>query len=107
MIKAATRWIRAAEEKALVQSMTVTVEGRDIALFRTPEGIFALDDICSHEFSRLSEGEIWEGEVFCPKHGSRFDLKTGAVTGLPATQPVRSHKVKVEDGVIYLLWEDR
>ncbi len=107
MIKAATRWVRAAEEKALLRSMCVTIEGHDVALFRTPGGLFALDDICSHEFSRLSEGEVWEGEVYCPKHGSRFDLRTGAVTGLPATEPVRTHQVKVEDGVIYLLWEGK
>ncbi len=100
-------WIRVASDEDLVTSMCVTVEGRAIALFRTEEGVFALDDVCSHEYSRLSEGEVWAGEVYCPKHGSRFSLATGAVTGLPATQPVRSWPVKVEDGGIWIAWQSQ
>ena len=100
-------WVRVAAEDELVTSLSVTVEGRAVALFRTEEGVFALDDVCSHEYSRLSEGEIWEGEVYCPKHGSRFSLATGAVTGLPATQPVRSWPVKVENGGIWIAWQSQ
>ena len=100
-------WVRVASEEELVTSLSVTVEGRPVALFRTEEGIFALDDICSHEYSRLSEGEIWAGEVYCQKHGSRFNLRTGAVTGLPATQPVRTWAVKVENGEIWIAWQSQ
>jgi nitrite reductase/ring-hydroxylating ferredoxin subunit len=71
-------------------------------LFRTEEGIFALDDICSHEYSRLSEGEVEDGQVACAKHGSRFDLRTGEVTGFPATRPVRTWAAKAEEGWIWL-----
>jgi nitrite reductase/ring-hydroxylating ferredoxin subunit len=97
-------WVRVAAEEELVTSMSVSVESHPVALFRTEEGIFALDDICSHEYSRLSEGEIWGGEVYCQKHGSRFNLRTGAVTGLPATQPVRTWRAKIEDGGIWVAW---
>ena len=100
-------WVKVASHADLVTSLCVTVEGQAVALFRTDEGIFALDDVCSHEYSRLSEGEIWDGEVYCPKHGSRFALATGAVTGLPATQPVRSWPVKVEDGEIWIEWQSQ
>ena len=95
-------WVRAAAEEELVTTLSVSVEGHPVALFRTEEGIFALDDICSHEYSRLSEGEIWAGEVYCQKHGSRFNLRNGAVTGLPATQAVRTWPVKVEAGTIWI-----
>jgi len=97
-------WVRVASEEDLVTSMSVSVEGHPVALFRTEEGIFALDDICSHEYSRLSEGEIWAGEVYCQKHGSRFNLRTGAVAGLPATQPVRTWNAKIENGGIWVAW---
>jgi nitrite reductase/ring-hydroxylating ferredoxin subunit len=97
-------WVRVADETDLVTSIAVNVEGHPVAVFRTDEGIFALDDICSHEYSRLSEGEIWAGEVYCQKHGSRFNLRTGAVTGLPATQPVRTWGAKIEDGGIWIAW---
>ncbi len=95
-------WVRVAAEADLVTTMSVNVGGSPVALFRTEEGVFALDDICSHEYSRLSEGEVWAGEVYCQKHGSRFNLRTGAVTGLPATQPVRAWAVKVESGQIWI-----
>ncbi len=95
-------WVKVAREADLVTSLSVDVQGVPVAIFRTEEGIFALDDICSHEYSRLSEGEVWAGEVYCPKHGSRFHLRTGAVTGLPATKPVRSWPLKVENGEIWV-----
>jgi len=91
-----------ASETELVSTMSVTVDGSEVALFRTDDGIFALDDICSHEYSKLSEGDVWGGEVYCQKHGSRFNLRTGAVTGLPATKPVGTWGVKVEDGGIWV-----
>ena len=95
-------WVRVASAEELVSAMSVTVDGAPVALFRTDEGIFALDDICSHEYSKLSEGDVWAGEVYCQKHGSRFNLRTGAVTGLPATKPVAAWDVKVENGEIWI-----
>ena len=95
-------WIKVASDGELVSSLSVTVDGQPVALFRTEGGVFALDDICSHEFSRLSEGDVWDGEVYCQKHGSRFNLRTGAVTGLPATKPVGAWDVKVENGDIWV-----
>lgn len=95
-------WIRVASLGELVSTMSVTMDGVPVALFRTDQGIYALDDICSHEYSRLSEGDVWAGEVYCQKHGSRFNLRTGAVTGLPATKPVGAWEVKVENGEIWI-----
>jgi 3-phenylpropionate/trans-cinnamate dioxygenase ferredoxin component len=97
-----SNWFRVASAGELVSALSVSVDGDPVALFRTDEGIFALDDICSHEYSRLSEGDVWAGEVYCQKHGSRFNLRTGAVTGLPATMPVRTWDVKVENGDIWI-----
>jgi 3-phenylpropionate/trans-cinnamate dioxygenase ferredoxin subunit len=74
-------------------------------VFRVGAQYFALDDVCSHEYSRLSEGEILDGEVYCPKHGSRFDLRSGQVRGLPATQPVNAYEAKEEDGKIWVHWD--
>ncbi len=95
-------WVRVASVEELVSAKSVTVDDVPVALFKTDEGIFALDDICSHEYSKLSEGDVWAGEVYCQKHGSRFNLRSGAVTGLPATKPVRAWDVKVENGEIWI-----
>jgi nitrite reductase/ring-hydroxylating ferredoxin subunit len=80
--------------------------GHPLALFKLQDGVYALDDICSHEHSRLSEGDIWDDEVYCPKHGSRFNIRTGAVKGLPAIKPVRSYPVKIEGDSIFVEWEE-
>ena len=88
------------------EALRVEVDGHVLALFRLEDGVFALDDICSHEYSRLSEGEIWDGEVYCPKHGSRFNIRTGAVKGLPAIRPVRSYPARVEGERILVQWHD-
>jgi len=95
-------WVRVAAETESFSARGFEVGGRRVAVFRTPEGLFALDDICSHEYSLLSEGEVWDCEVYCPKHGSRFSLVDGAVTGLPATDPVATWKVKTEAGGIWV-----
>jgi 3-phenylpropionate/trans-cinnamate dioxygenase ferredoxin component len=95
-------WTRVAAEKDLVTTLSVSVGDRLVALFRADDGVYALDDICSHEYSLLSEGDIWAGEVYCQKHGSRFNLRTGSVTGLPATLPVGAWDVKVENGEIWI-----
>jgi 3-phenylpropionate/trans-cinnamate dioxygenase ferredoxin component len=95
-------WVKVASEAELVTTLAVKIGEAPVALFRTEEGIYALDDICSHEYARLSEGEVWGGEVYCPKHGSRFNLRTGAVAGLPATMPVKSWQVRVENGEIWV-----
>lgn len=105
-------WVLVAEAADLERGgsavgLGVNCAGHPLALFRVEGQLFALDDICSHEYSRLSEGEIWDGEVYCPKHGSRFDLRTGAVRGFPATEPVGAYPVKVEGGKVYVLWRPR
>ena len=63
---------------------------------------YALNDICTHEEFYLSEGELWGMDVECPQHGSRFNLQTGKVTGLPAVIPAETYPVTVEDGDVYV-----
>ena len=81
------------------------VDGREIAVANCgEEGFRAVDDICSHAYSRLSEGEVDcdFGTIECPKHGSTFDLETGRPRTLPATMGVRTYSVKVENDEIQI-----
>ncbi|MEA5455049.1 non-heme iron oxygenase ferredoxin subunit [Sinomonas sp. JGH33] len=74
-----------------------------IAVFHTETGcVFALDDTCTHEEASLAEGWIEGDTVECPLHSSSFDLRTGRVLCLPATQSARTHKVEVADGRVVL-----
>lgn len=81
----------------------VIVDGEEICLAHAEDGnYYAISDICTHEDFSLSEGELWGLDVECPQHGSRFNLATGAVTGLPAVIPARVYPVKVEEDDVYV-----
>ena len=73
----------------------VEVEGRGIALFNLGGAVYALDNDCTHMGGPLSQGFVREGEVECPWHGSRFDIKTGEVTSSPASEDVPTYRVRV------------
>ena len=74
----------------------VRVDDREIAVFNVGGAFHAMDDICTHDGGPLAEG-IVEGHVIeCPRHGARFDIRTGAVLGMPATQPVTTYPVRIE-----------
>jgi 3-phenylpropionate/trans-cinnamate dioxygenase ferredoxin component len=74
-----------------------------VCLAHAEDGNFyALNDICTHEEFNLSEGELWGMDVECPQHGSRFNLVTGKVTGLPAVIPAKTYPVSVEGDEVYI-----
>ncbi len=74
----------------------VEVAGRAVALANLDGQFYAIDDTCSHEESSLSEGTLSGEVVACPKHGARFNVKTGRVLSLPAVRSVASYPVRVE-----------
>nr|BEK68764.1 non-heme iron oxygenase ferredoxin subunit [Kitasatospora purpeofusca] len=74
----------------------VDLNGVPVAVVRTDEGVFAVNDICSHANVSLSEGEVEDCMIECWLHGSSFDLRTGKPSGLPATRPVAVYPVKIE-----------
>jgi 3-phenylpropionate/trans-cinnamate dioxygenase ferredoxin subunit len=81
----------------------VEANGIKICLARLADGeVFAISDMCTHEEVELSDGELDEDVVECPLHGSCFNVRTGAVAGLPATEPVATYLVTVEDGEVFV-----
>ena len=73
-----------------------------VAVFRIANDFYAIADRCSHAEASLAEGELWGTDVECPRHGSEFDLVTGEPRSLPATTPVPTYGIKVEDGIVFL-----
>jgi 3-phenylpropionate/trans-cinnamate dioxygenase ferredoxin subunit len=74
-----------------------------VCLAHAEDGNFyALNDVCTHEEFSLSDGELWSMDVECPQHGSRFNLVTGKVTGLPAVIPATTYPVSVEGEDIFV-----
>ena len=82
--------------------LRVEIEGHRIALFRVGESFYALGDRCSHAEASLAEGEVFDDEVECPRHGAAFGLADGEARTLPATSPVPTYSVDVADGVVFL-----
>ncbi|MDQ3383096.1 MAG: non-heme iron oxygenase ferredoxin subunit [Actinomycetota bacterium] len=73
------------------------IDGRKVAIARDSFGdVHAFDDTCSHANVSLSEGEVDGTTIECWLHGSRFDMLTGAPTGLPATRPIAVHTVRLD-----------
>lgn len=95
--------VRACRVDELPPGQAYVIEGENpIAVFNAGGTLFAIDDTCSHAKFSLSEGDI-EGEtVECVMHTSRFCLRTGRALTPPATRPVRTYTVVVEDGDIYV-----
>lgn len=79
-------------------SMLVEVEDRLVVLIHAAGHWYALDDVCTHDGGPLSEGPL-DAEartIACPRHGAKFDVRTGAALTMPATKPTVAHEVKVE-----------
>ena len=79
------------------EALAVSLGGYEVAVARDGDEVFAIQDLCSHAAVALSEGEVADCTVECWLHGSRFDLRTGKPTGLPATEPVATFPVQIRD----------
>jgi 3-phenylpropionate/trans-cinnamate dioxygenase ferredoxin subunit len=80
----------------------VAWEDLEIGVFNCAGELLAIEDRCSHDNGNLVEGDLDESDctIECPRHGSRFDLRTGKPVTLPAYVPVDTFAVSVEDGLI-------
>jgi len=79
------------------------VRGRSIALANVGgDGIYAIDNLCTHDNGPLGEGTLVGDLVECPRHGARFDVKTGAVRALPAVRPVRTYPVQITGDDVFV-----
>jgi 3-phenylpropionate/trans-cinnamate dioxygenase ferredoxin component len=84
--------------------IVVEIDGVEIAVFNVDnEQYYAVEDICSHDGGPLGEGELVNTyEVECPRHGARFDIRTGQALVMPAFEPIEALPVTVKDDGIYL-----
>jgi 3-phenylpropionate/trans-cinnamate dioxygenase ferredoxin subunit len=103
-------WVKACPLAGVPVDGAVRVElGRrnPVAIVRTDEGVFAIKDVCSHADVPLSEGEVDGTTIECWLHGSRFDLRTGRPTGLPATKPVPVYQTMIDGDDVFVRIEEK
>ncbi|HKV69042.1 MAG TPA: non-heme iron oxygenase ferredoxin subunit [Gaiellales bacterium] len=74
-----------------------------VGVYRIDGELYAIEDRCSHDDGPLCEGERDGFCVICPRHGARFDLRTGVVLSLPATEDVEAFEVVVRDGEAFVV----
>ncbi len=82
-------------ELAPGEKMLVEYEEEDVGLFNIDGQIYAISDVCTHDNGPLVEGKLEQEWIICPRHGARFNVKTGQQT-MPAFAPVPLYEVKVE-----------
>lgn len=81
-------------------AQVVETAGLRLALCNTGTGIYAIDDVCTHDGGPLDQGRLEGNEIECPRHGARFDVTNGRVLALPAVRNVKSYPTRVQNGVI-------
>jgi metal-sulfur cluster biosynthetic enzyme/nitrite reductase/ring-hydroxylating ferredoxin subunit len=98
-----SRWERVADSDELAPNgrKSIFIDDTPALLVRLGDDYFAIEDVCTHDGQPLTEGPVANGEITCPRHGARFDLRTGKPTCMPATEPVRTFDVRAEADGIY------
>lgn len=76
---------------------SIEVAGKRLALCNVDGQFYLIDDVCTHDGGSLDQGELFGYEIECPRHGARFDVRTGRVRRLPAILPIRTYPVTVEN----------
>ena len=82
------------------------IDGRAIAVFNVDNTYYAIDDVCTHDGGPLADGEFCGHEIQCPRHGARFDVRTGKALSFPAFEPVATHAVEVRGDEVFVALDD-
>ena len=88
------------EELPAGERLFLEVDDQTIVLLNHEGEYYAVADLCTHDDGPLGEGEIENHEIICPRHGARFDIRTGEVLALPAITDIPAYPTRVVDGMI-------
>jgi 3-phenylpropionate/trans-cinnamate dioxygenase ferredoxin subunit len=97
-------WVDAVTVDELEPGSVTLVEigGTEVAVFNIDGAFYALADICTHDGGTLADGTVEGHEIECPRHGARFDIRSGKVTAPPAYEDVTTYPVRVVNGVVQI-----
>ncbi len=87
-----------ADEIAPGEKVIVDVDGVLVVIVNCDGAFYAIEDVCTHDGGPLGEGDLEGCELICPRHGARFDVRTGDALTLPAFEPAPTYAVRVENG---------
>jgi 3-phenylpropionate/trans-cinnamate dioxygenase ferredoxin subunit len=80
------------------------IDDRIVVLLRVGDAFYCLDDVCTHDGGPLADGKFCEQDftLACPRHGAKFDIRTGQALTMPATENTHTHEVKLEQGQVWV-----
>jgi 3-phenylpropionate/trans-cinnamate dioxygenase ferredoxin subunit len=84
------------------ERMFVDIGDTPIVIFNIGGQLFAIGDVCTHDDGPLGDGDVEGFNVTCPRHGAKFDVRTGKVTSMPAVEDIPAYPVQIRDGIIFL-----
>jgi 3-phenylpropionate/trans-cinnamate dioxygenase ferredoxin subunit len=78
------------------ERLIIDIDGEPIAVFNIAGLYYAIADVCSHDDGPVAEGELDSYEIICPRHGAKFDIRSGRVLTLPAIVDIPAYPVRIE-----------
>jgi 3-phenylpropionate/trans-cinnamate dioxygenase ferredoxin subunit len=88
------------EEIPVGQARTFVVGERRVAVCNVEGVFYAVDDVCTHDNGPLGSGYLEDHAIECPRHGAKFDVRSGAVLQMPAVTGIRTYPAKTEHGKV-------
>jgi 3-phenylpropionate/trans-cinnamate dioxygenase ferredoxin subunit len=97
-----SRWVDVGAADAVNETapLSVSVEGEQLVIVRCGDELYAVEDRCTHDGESLSGAEVEDCQIICPRHFSHFCLRTGEALTPPAYEPLRTYRVREQDGRI-------
>ncbi len=82
--------------------MLAEVDDRIVVLMKVGGEFFCLDDVCTHDGGPLSDGRLDDHTIACPRHGAKFDIRSGKALTMPATQDTACHEVQIRGDEVWV-----
>lgn len=97
-------FVKVAEENELPpgERLFVTINEAQIIIFNLAGILYAIGDVCSHDGNVLDDAPVEGNDVVCPRHGARFDVRSGKAVALPAVVDIPAYPVRVRETYIEL-----
>lgn len=98
-----SQWTRICARSELLpgEHRVAEVDGAMVAVFNVDGEIYAIEDVCTHDGAELTGGPFAGHTIECPRHGARFDVRTGEVLRGPAWSPISRFPIRIENDAIW------
>jgi nitrite reductase/ring-hydroxylating ferredoxin subunit len=96
------QWVASLADLEQGKTHQVTVGDREILLCHTAQGVFAVDNLCTHAAAKMCDGKLKGNKILCPLHGAAFDVRDGSALTRPATLPLGTFPVQIDGDDILL-----